>query len=344
MKRFLTIGLTAIFILGIAASVFASGGQETAAAKPAEKKVVVMKFGHSMPTDSTRHQALLKFQEYVQKESGGRLVVEIYPSGQLGKEAEMIESVKLGTQEGYLGGVFDALTPKLNIYLMPFFFQKQEDLVRVTKSPIGEQIAKDAEKYDLKLLAVGDGGSRHFSNNIRPIRTPADMKGLKMRTPPVESIIKSMEAMGANPVSIPYAETYMALKTGVADGQENPFMNIATMKFHEVQKYLTVINYQFHPEPFVVSLDWFNGLDSELQKILTDGAWLYTEEQNRLRRETNDYYFNMIKDSGVQVYEPTAAERKLFIDACMPVYDFYINKGTFTKDELDAVRKIAFGM
>ena len=85
-----------------------------------------------MPTDSTRHEALLKFQEFVHQKAGGRLKVEIYPSGQLGKEAEMIEAVKMGTQEGYLGGVFDALTPKLNLYLMPFFFEKQADLARRT--------------------------------------------------------------------------------------------------------------------------------------------------------------------------------------------------------------------
>jgi C4-dicarboxylate-binding protein DctP len=331
-------------VLCTAGMVFAGGAKEQPAAKAAPAvKTMVMKFGHSMPTDSTRHEALLKFQEFIHQKGAGKLKVEIYPSGQLGKEAEMIEALKMGTQEGYLGGVFDALTPKLNLYLMPFFFVKQEDLVRVTKSQIGTDIAKDAEKYGLKMLAVGDGGSRHFSNNVRPVRTPADMKGLKMRTPPVESIIKAMEAMGANPVSIPYGETYMALKTGVADGQENPFMNIATMKFHEVQKYLTVINYQFHPEPFCVGLAWFNGLDKDTQGVLTEGAWLYTDIQNKLREGTNEKWFKVIKDSGVQIYEPTAAERKMFIDACMPVYDFYIKKGTFTQAELDAVRKIASG-
>jgi C4-dicarboxylate-binding protein DctP len=331
-------------VLSAAGMVFAGGAKEQPAGKAAPAaKTVVMKFGHSMPTDSTRHEALLKFQEFVHQKAAGKLKVEIYPSGQLGKEAEMIEAVKMGTQEGYLGGVFDALTPKLNLYLMPFFFVKQEDLVRVTKSSIGTEIAKDAEKYGVKMLAVGDGGSRHFSNNVRPIKTPADMKGLKMRTPPVESIIKAMEAMGANPVSIPYAETYMALKTGVADGQENPFMNIATMKFHEVQKYLTVINYQFHPEPFCVGLVWFNGLDKDVRQVLTEGAWLYTDIQNKLREGTNEKWFKVIKDSGVRIYEPTAAERKMFIDACMPVYDFYIKKGTFTQADLDAVRKIASG-
>ncbi len=278
----------------------------------------------------------------MEQKSSGKLKVEIYPSGQLGKEEEMIEAVKTGVQEGYLGGVFDALTPKLNLYLMPFFFEKQEDLVRVSKSPIGDAIAKDGDNHGIKIFAVGDGGSRHFTNNVRPIRTPADMKGLKIRTPPIESIIKCMEALGANPVSIPYPETYMALKTGVADGQENPFMNIATMKFHEVQKYLTVINYQFHPEPFCVCPAWFNKLDKEIQSIITEGAWVYTDLQNKLRLETNDKWFKVIKDSGIQVYEPTSAERQLFIDACKPVYDYFIKKGVFTQNELDEVRKVAF--
>lgn len=340
MKKLLVL---LVVLLVASSGAFAAGGTETTAAAAPAATVYTMKFGHSMPTDSTRHQALLEFQAYVHDKTAGRIKVEIYPAGQLGNESEMIESLKLGNIEGYLGGVFDALTPKLNLYLMPFFFGKQADMLRVAKSPIGAEIAKDAEKYNIKMLAVGDAGSRHFSNNVRPIRTPADMKGLKMRTPPVESIIKSMEAMGANPVSIPYGETYMALKTGVADGQENPFMNIATMKFHEVQKYLTVINYQFHPEPFCVGLGWYNSLPADLQKILGEAAWVYTEKQNALREGTNEQHFNTIKSSGVAIYSPTAQERQLFIDACMPVYDFYIKKGTFTQQELDAVRKVAMG-
>jgi len=152
------------------------------------------------------------------------------------------------------------------------FWQRCSEKIRLTEQStnlrnrfpaadfVGERIAQTAEANGLKILATGDGGGlRNITNNVRPITSPDDLKGLKMRTPPITSIIKIMEALGANPVSIPYAETYMALKTGVADGQENPFINIATMKFHEVQKYMTVVNYQFHPETFPVSLTWFNG-------------------------------------------------------------------------------------
>ncbi|MBF9018876.1 MULTISPECIES: TRAP transporter substrate-binding protein [unclassified Oceanispirochaeta] len=308
-----------------------------------ETEIYTMKFGHSMPTETSRHQSLLKFKDYVEAESEGRIVVEIYPSGQLGKEAEMLEALKLGSQEGYLGGVFDSITPKLNLYLMPFLFADQEALMRFANSDLADEINKDAEQYGIKLLANGDAGSRNVTNNIRPVHTPADMVGLKMRTPPVEAIIKTMEALGANPVSIPYVEVYMALKTGVADGQENPYMNIATMKFQEVQKYMTVMHYLFNPEPFCVALDWFNTLPADLQKVVDMGADVYTESQNKMRADSSDEYLQIIKDAGVEVYTPTAVERKEFIDACAPVYEYYMGKGFFTQAELDKAISIASG-
>jgi C4-dicarboxylate-binding protein DctP len=169
------------------------------------------------------------------------------------------------------------------------------------------------------------------------------MKGLKIRTPPIESIIKCVQALGGNPVSIPYGETYMALKTGVADGQENPLANIGDMKFFEVQKYMTLIDYQFHPEPFDVNLKWFNSLPADLQKIMQDAAWIYTDKQNEFRRDLNDYYYKMIVNGGVTDYQPTAAERQQFITACQPVYDYFVGKGLFTNADLDAMKKIIAG-
>lgn len=166
------------------------------------------------------------------------------------------------------------------------------------------------------------------------------MKGLKLRTPPIESIIEAMKALGANPVSIPYGDTYMALKTNVADGQENPLANIGDMKFFEVQKYMTMIDYQFHPEPLDIGLDVWKTLPGDLQTVLQDGAWIYTDEQNRLRRELNDYYYNMIVAGGIQVYRPNQSEVDQFIAACKPVYDFFVKKGVVSQADLDEARRI----
>ncbi len=143
---------------------------------------VEMKIGHCMPQDSSRHKSLLLFKEYVERESGGKISVEVYPASTLGKEAELVESLKMGGIEGYCGGIYDALTPMLNLYLMPFIFPDQGALIAVAQSPIGKKIEESAEVNGIKILATGDAGSRNYTNNVRPIKTPADMKGLKMRT------------------------------------------------------------------------------------------------------------------------------------------------------------------
>jgi len=328
MKKCIVLFMMVLLIVGLCFS------------QQVSKKVYTVKIGHVMSVDSIRQKALLDFKKYVEEKSNGQIKVEIYPGSQLGNEADMIEAMKMGTLEGFVGGVFDSQTPKLNLILMPFFFENQEDLMKVAHSEIGTMIMKSAEAYGIKMLAFGDGGSREFTNNVRPIRTPADMKGLKIRAPAIESIIQTLNALGANVVSIPLGDAYMALKTGVADGQENPLPTIGDSKFYEVQKYMTLIDYQFHPEPIDVGLAWYNKLPSELQKVLQDGAWLYVDSQNALRKELNDYYYKMIVDAGVQVYKPTSAEREMFVKACQPVYDYFINKGTFTKADLDAMRKI----
>ena len=201
MKR--TLGL--ILCIAVAMTTLFGAGQKEAAAD----KVYTLKLGHASTTESTRHKALLVMKEYVEKESNGRLIIEIYPA-ETRQQNAMIEAMKLGTLEMFVGGVFDAQTPMLNLYLMPFFFPTQDDLMKVSHSALGDKIRASAEKEGIKMLAVGDGGSRQITNNVRPIKSPADMKGLKLRTPPIESIIEAMKALGANPVSIPYGDTYMA--------------------------------------------------------------------------------------------------------------------------------------
>lgn len=299
---------------------------------------ITMKIGHSQPTETPRHQSLLKFKEMVEEKSNKSILVEIYPSAQLGNESEMIEQVKMGTLQGVRAGVFDAVAPELLIYTMPFLFEDIESFQAVAAGPIGEAIGKNAEKNGIKVLATGDaGGFRNITNNTRPVTKPEDLEGLKMRTPPVESIIKTMEALGANPVSIPYVEVYMGLKTGLADGQENPFVNIATMKFHEVQKYCTVVNYQVHPDPFNVNLEWFNSLSAEHQKLLKECATEMMKISDQMMTDANVESFDLIKNS-LEIYELTDEERQVFIDKVQPVYDYYIEQGLFTMEDIEAIR------
>jgi C4-dicarboxylate-binding protein DctP len=317
-------------------SVFANGSNEN----DTSKKVYTIKIGHAFSAESPRNQAILAFKDYVEKKSDGRIVVKVFPAGVLGKEAEMIESMKMGNLEAYDGGPFDSLTNKLSLILMPFLFDTQDDLMVLAHSNLGQDIMDDAQKNNIKILAFGNAGSRQITNNIREIRTPADLKGIKLRTPSMKAIIESMKAFGANPVSIPYADTYMALKTGVADGEENPLANIVDMKFYEVQKYMTMINYEFHPEVLSMNLDFYNSLPADLQQICNDGAWVFADKINELRLATDSEFYQTIKQSGVQIYTPSKAEIQLFRDASAPVYESFINDGAFTREELNQARAL----
>lgn len=333
MKRILFSLIVSLVVTGIC---FANGATDLNGAKTFKIKI-----GNEFSLDSPKNQALLEFEKYVEATSNGNIQVEIFPGGVLGSESEMQESMKMGNLEAFTGGPFDSESVKLNLILMPFFFENQEALMRVVKSDIGAAIMKDGEKNGLKILALGDGGARQITNNVREIKNPADMEGLKLRTPGIESIIKCMQTLGANTVSIPFADTYMALKTGVADGQENPLSSIVDSKFYEVQKFMTNINYQFHPEVLCMNLDFYNSLPEDFQKIVSDGAWIFVEKENELRKSKDIEYYKAIEESGTIIYTPTAAEKKEFMDACTPVYEYFIDKGVFTRNELEEVRQIS---
>ncbi len=336
MKRILSMLLVCMTVVSMSA--FASGQQEAGESKP-----VVMKIGHSFPENTSRHQSLLSFKENVEAKTNGAILVEIYPSGQLGKEMEMMEQVKMGSLEGLRCGPFEDAAPELLIYTMPFLFSDMDAVHRVTRSDVTKEIVKATEKNGIKVLAVGDSGEfRQFTNNERPITTPADLKGLKMRTPPMESIVKIMETLGGNPVSIPFSETYMALKTGVADGEENPYTNIDKMKFYEVQNYLSVVNYQYHAEMLYVPLAWFNNLSSDLQDILVECAEDHMKVNDELLAAESLASYQVLKDN-MEVNVLSDAQRQVFIDAVQPVYEYYIGKGIFSQADIDEIRKVAAG-
>jgi tripartite ATP-independent transporter DctP family solute receptor len=295
-----------------------------------------MKIGHSHGTDMPRHLSLLFFEQLVEKNSEGAIDVEVYPGGQLGTEAEMTESVKMGTLEGTRGGSFDIVAKKLVFYQMPFLFADIDDFVAIARGPIGDEIAEQGLEEGVAILATGDaGGFRQWTNNVRPLLTPEDVEGLKIRTPPIESLEKIWAALGANPVSIAYAELYMSLKTGVADGQENPIVNIYDKKFYEVQKYMTYSNYQIHPDPFFVSAAWLDELPEYLYDIVVDAAKESMKYSDTLMKEKEEAVRDTVEAGFDQIDTLTADQKAVFIDMCDPVYDYFIDEGWITQDLLD---------
>ncbi|KGM98009.1 hypothetical protein Z968_01410 [Clostridium novyi A str. 4552] len=314
------------------------GSNSNSSSSKGTNKQIVMKIGHAQPVDTPRHQSLLKFKELVEKRTNKGIKVEVFPSAQLGDEAAMIDATKLGSIQGERGGQFERLAPELLIYTLPFLFDKLENIEKVTMGPIGEKIGAATEKNGLITLTTGDGGGfRNITNNKRAIEKPEDMKGLKIRTPAIDTIIKTMEEFQANPVSIPYGDTYMALKTGVCDGEENPAVNIEAMKFYEVQKYITVLEYQWHPEPFEVNKKWYESLSPEYQKVLKECAIESMKLHDKMVAEDNKKALDKIKKY-CKVTVLTPEQKKAFADKVKPVYKFYIDKGICTQKDIDEIK------
>jgi len=316
--------------------------KDAGAAAEKTQKVYTMQIGHAQPVDNPRHISLEAFKKIVEEKTNGGIKVELYPAGQLGTEKEMLEQTCSGVIQGFRGGQFDFL-PKLLIFSLPFLTENSDEITRLMSSDFAKDVCKDSQKDGALILGLGDaGGYRQFSNGKHPITKPSDLVGLKMRTNGMDTIDKTFKALGASTVSVPYNDLYMALKTGVADGQENPWVNVTGMKFYEVQKYFTAINYQFHPDPFYVNVQWFNSLPAEYQKVLRDATDEMFKINNQKIAEMQNGALDTIKKNA-EVYELTPAEREEFKKAVQVVYDQYLAEGRLTQQELDTMRAIVAG-
>lgn len=334
--------LISMALLASASMLFAQGSSEPASSDGGPDKVYTMQIAHAQPTTNPRHISLEHFKKIVEERTDGAIKVELYPAGQLGTEKEMLEQVCSGVIQGMRGGQMD-FVPKLLVFTLPFLCENSEQVTRLMNSDLAMDICSSSKKDGALILGLGDaGGFRQYSNNVRPIHTPADLEGLKMRSNGMDTIDKTFKALGASVVSVPYSDLYMALKTGVADGQENPWVNVEGMKFYEVQKYFTVLNYQFHPDPFYVNLDWYNELPAEYQEVLAQATKESMEVNNQAIAD-NQAKARSVVEANCEIYTPTKAELEQFKAATEVVYQQYIDEGLLTQSELDQMRAIVAG-
>ena len=333
MKKLLALVLAAIMVLScvsaLAEDPFASLGYYT------------MMVGHAQPESNPRYISMEKFAADVAEKTHGHVTVEVFGNGQLGTEKEMLEQVVAGTIQGMRGGQYD-FSPRLLMFTLPFLANNREEVTALLQSDLAKKVsAEAAETTGTVIINLCDaGGFRQFSNNTRPLTKPEDLKGLKMRTNGMKTIDLTFQAMGANTVSVPYADLYMGLKTSIADGQENPWVNVEGMKFYEVQKYFTEVNYQFHPDPFYVNAEWWNALPVEFQTILSECATAMGEYNDQLIDQNSDAAKQVVVDAGCEVYVPTAEELAAFQAACQPVYAQVVTEGICTQAELDEMLAI----
>ena len=284
---------------------------------------IVIKFSHVVAADTPKGKAAEYFKKLAEERTKGKVKVQVYPNSQLYKDKEELEALQLGAVQMLAPSLakFGPLGVKeFEVFDLPYIFDDYADLHRVTQGPVGAGILKRLEPKGIVGLAYWDNGFKSFSANT-PIRSPADLKGKKLRIQSSKVLEEEVRTIGGLPQVMAFSEVYQALQTGVVDGTENPHSNMYTQKMHEVQKHLTVTDHGYLGYAVIANKKFWDGLPADVRGNLETAMKEATTYANKIAQEENDKSLEAIKKSGkTQVYVPTKDEKLAFKKALVPVH------------------------
>ena len=299
---------------------------------------IVIKFSHVVANDTPKGKAAEYFAKKAAELTGGKVKVEVYGNSTLYKDKEEMEALQLGAVQMLAPSLakFGPLGVKeFEVFDLPYIFDNDEALHKVTMGPVGQQLLAKLEPKGIRGLAFWDNGFKSFSLNS-PIKTPADLKGKKMRIQSSKVLEEQMRALGSLPQVMAFSEVYQALQTGVVNGTENPISNLYTQKMHEVQKHLTITDHGYLGYAVIVNKKFWDGLPADIRKQLDEAMVQATRYANQIARVENDNALAAVKASGkTTVYVPTAEERGAFKKVLVPVHQKMA--GRIGKETIDNV-------
>jgi tripartite ATP-independent transporter DctP family solute receptor len=272
-----------------------------------------LKFGYINPVDSVHHQAAQRIAEDVRSRTNGELQIDLFPGGQLGSEKDMIDGNIVGSIHLTMGsGLYLPYAPKMGVVDAPYVFRDVGHLVRACRGTIGQEINEQLVAKGMRSVGVFLLGARKITTGKKPIHNIEDLKGLKLRVPNVATYIAFFKAVGTSPVAIPIQEAYLALQTGVADGQENPWAQISSFKFYEVQKYLAKTDHVINVNFVTVSEKWWASAPSEHREALSAGIQKGAEWQVQTILDNESKLEQQWRERGNEITTPDpAAFRKV---------------------------------
>ena len=290
----------------------------TAMATAAHAEKLILKFGHVGNPGSLFSASADEFAKRANEKLGDKAEVQVFGSSQLGNDRELLQKLKLGQVQFALpSSVMSSISPEFGVFEMPYIIKDRDHMKRV-EAEMGDTFQKAAQSKGYRILAYWENGFRHITNNIRPINKPEDLAGLKLRTPKGEWRVKMFQLYGANPTPMAFSDVFTALQTGVMDGQENPYTQIWSAKFQEVQKYLSITGHVYTPAYVLVSDSEFAKLPEDVQKTLTEVAQETQAFVYETAAKMDDDLLEKLKAGGIAVNE---ADKDAFIKASQPVYD-----------------------
>jgi C4-dicarboxylate-binding protein DctP len=307
----------------VLAAVAAAGMSMFAAGTVHAQAPIVIKFSHVVTANTPKGQAAERFKQLVEERTKGRVKIEVYANSQLYKDKEEMEALQLGAVQMLAPSLakFGPLGVRdFEVFDLPYLFTSKAALGAVTNGPVGRGMLNKLEAKGVVGLAYWDNGFKVFSAN-KPLKVPADFRGLKMRIQSSKVLEAQMRALGSTPQVMAFSEVYQALQTGVVDGTENPPSNLVTQKMHEVQKFVTVSNHGYLGYAVIVNKKFWDGLPADIRTQLEGAMKDATQYNNQVAEKDNLDALEEVRKSGkTTIIVPTAEETAAMRAALEPVH------------------------
>ena len=302
-----------IFLLALAVLAAGCGSDD---------KHVTLKLAHSLDTSHPVHQAMVFMDERLQELSGGTMNIDIYPSGQLGSERDTMELLQIGSLAitKVSTSPMEGFVPEMKLFSIPYVFRDEDHLWRVLEGEIGQELLEAGEAVYLRGLAYYDAGSRSFYTRDKPIRTPEDLEGMKIRVMKSQTSVQMVEALGGAATPISFGELYTALQQGVVDGAENNPPSFYLSKHYDVARYYTLDMHTSVPDIVLMSSHVWNSLNPEQQGWVQEAARQSVPYQRALWKTSSDAALQAVKDAGVEIIVP---DKTAFKEAVQEMHESY---------------------
>jgi tripartite ATP-independent transporter DctP family solute receptor len=308
-------------------------------APAAAQQKIVLKFAHHAPVTFPYQDGALKFKEIAERLSGGKLEVQVFGGAQLGGERDLLEGIKLGTLHMCIGaGGLANFAPAYNIVQLPFLIKNQEHMVKIADGPAGKLLAQRIEEQGgYKVLGYFSTGDSGIQTVRGPVRTPADLKGVKIRVMENPALIESMRALGANPTPLPFPELYTSMKQGVVEGATIDYTALWTTKVYEAVKYVTEPGFHFlsEPRPILISAKFLSSQPADVQQWLAQAGAESAVYERSLFKDRQGKAIEDLRAKGLQFAK---MDDRAFLEAMRPVWQ-KVAATYKAEDILDAIVK-----
>jgi len=292
----------------------------------AEIEPVNLRLAHVVNEQDGFHAAATKFKELVGERSDGAISVEIFPNATLGDERTLLEGMQIGTVDmGVItNGPVSNFLEDMAVFELPFLFPSAEKAYEVLDGPIGQELLDRLSEVNLKGLAYAERGFRNLTNSERPVRSPEDIEGLKIRVMENPVYIDTFRELGADAIPMAWTEALTAMQQGTIDGQENPVGVVYSFKLNETQTNMTMTRHSYAPAIFVMGMPVWQKLSPEAQEIVVKAAQDAAEYERALNAEQQSEQLQALRDSGMEIVDD--ADLTAFSEAVAPVYEKYGTK------------------